>query len=63
MFAEHFKPGKLNVNNIYNPKELSTGNGNAVDEIPAKRKFRSWDDVYHVASTSNHKTYHVPPGN
>ena len=62
IFAEHFKPGKLNVNDIYNPKEVLPGNGNTFDESPAKRKFKSWDDVYHVTSTSNHKTYHVPPG-
>ena len=63
IFSEHFKPGKLNASDRWKPVENQTIN-TVTDENPVKRKFKALDDVYQSSNAmTNHRTYHVPPGN
>ena len=61
-FSEHFKPGKLNSDR-WKPAENQTINI-VTDENPVKPKFKALDDIYQSSNAmTNHRTYHVPPGN
>lgn len=52
----------MNVSAVYNPTDSYQPITQQDDGQPAKRKVMSFDSVMQASNTSQHRTYHVPPG-